>query len=244
MSNPNRPYLVISDLHSNREALEEVLKDAQGRYTQVLCLGDIVGYGADPNFTAEWVRKHATAIRGNHDKMCSGLETTEGHIGPARAAAEWTAKQLTESNRAYLASLPRGPLRVEDFELVHGSPVDEDEYLIHAGDAEIAREGLETQLTFFGHTHVQGGFLVARRGIRRISPDGTLELEQDHLYLINPGSVGQPRDMDHRAAYAIYSPQNRTVEFRRVKYDVQRAAQKILDAGLPPVLAGRLYEGA
>ena len=238
-------YLILSDIHSNREALDTVVADARGRYDQVLCLGDIVGYGADPNYTAGWVRKHATAaIRGNHDKMCSGLETPEGHVGAARAAAEWTRGQLDAANVEYLKNLPRGPLRVADFEMVHGSPLDEDEYLIHAGDVAMAREGLAAQVTFFGHTHLQGGFLLARRGIRRILPEGVLELEPDHLYLINPGSVGQPRDMDSKAAYAIYSPENRTVEYRRVKYDIQKAAQKILDAGLPPVLAGRLYEGA
>lgn len=236
-------YLIVSDIHSNREALEAVVKDAAGRYERALCLGDIVGYGADPNYTAEWVREHATAIRGNHDKMCSGLETPDGYMGAARAAAAWTETQLTQANIDFLASLPRGPLSVEDFELVHGSPLDEDEYLIHAGDVGIAREGIETPVTFFGHTHIQGGFLVAPRGIRRIAPDGILDLQPDYLYLINPGSVGQPRDLDPRAAYAIYSPENRTVEFRRVKYNIQKAAQKILDAGLPPVLAGRLYEG-
>ena len=100
------------------------------------CLGDMVGYGAEPNYVAEWMRLHATAaIRGNHDKMCSGLECMEGHNGAARAAAEWTRTQLTPANAGYLASLPRGPLRVDDFDLVHGSPLDEDEYLIHAGDA-------------------------------------------------------------------------------------------------------------
>ena len=220
------------------------MQDAEGRYDQILCLGDIVGYGADPNYTAEWVREHITAgIRGNHDKMCSGLESPDGHNGPARAAAEWTQTQLTEANTEYLASLPRGPLRVQDFDLVHGSPLDEDEYLIHAGDVAVAREGLDAQVTFFGHTHVQGGFLVARRGIRRINPEGVLELEPDHLYLINPGSVGQPRDQNPKAAYAIYTAEKRTVEYRRVRYDIASAAQKILDAGLPAVLAGRLYEG-
>jgi predicted phosphodiesterase len=239
------PYLILSDIHSNREALKAVMEDARGRWDRVLCLGDIVGYGADPNYTAEWVREHAAAaIRGNHDKMCSGVETPEGHNQPARVAAEWTRKTLTAANTNYLAELPRGPLRVEDFDLVHGSPVDEDEYLIHAGDVEQAREGLDAPVTFFGHTHIQGGFLVARRGIRRITGEGVLELEPDHLYLINPGSVGQPRDANPRAAYAIYTPENRTVEYRRVKYDIQSAAQKILDAGLPAILAGRLYEGA
>ncbi len=238
-------YLILSDVHSNREALEAVIQDARGRYQQVLCLGDIVGYGADPNYVAEWMREHAAAaIRGNHDKICAGVEPVEGHNGPARAAAEWTRVKLKPVNARYLADLPRGPLRVGDFDLVHGSPLDEDEYLIHAGDVAMAREGLDAQVTFFGHTHVQGGFLLTRRGVRRISPEGVLQLEPDHLYLINPGSVGQPRDMDPKAAYAIYAPENRTVEFRRVKYDITAAAQKILDAGLPAVLAGRLYEGA
>jgi predicted phosphodiesterase len=237
-------YLILSDVHSNREALEAVIQDARGRYERVVCLGDMVGYGADPNYVAEWMREHAAAvIRGNHDKICAGVEAVEGHNGPARAAAEWTRDRLKPANARYLADLPRGPLRVGDFDLVHGSPLDEDEYLIHAGDVAMAREGLDAQVTFFGHTHVQGGFLLTRRGVRRISPEGVLELEPDHLYLINPGSVGQPRDMDPKAAYAIYAPENRTVEFRRVKYDITAAAQKILDAGLPAVLAGRLYEG-
>lgn len=238
-------YLILSDVHSNRQALNAVAEDARGRYDRVLCLGDMVGYGADPNYVAEWMREHtAAAVRGNHDKMCSGVESMEGHTGPARAAAEWTRQQLTPANARYLANLPRGPLRVGDCDLVHGSPLDEDEYLLHAGDVAAAREGLDARVTFFGHTHVQGGFLLARRGIRRVDPDGVLELEPDHLYLINPGSVGQPRDMDPRSAYAIYAPENRTVEFRRVKYDIASAAQKILDAGLPAILAGRLYEGA
>lgn len=239
------PYLILSDIHSNREALEAVTADAQGRYDRILCLGDIVGYGADPNFTAQWVREHATAVvRGNHDKMCSGIESVEGHNGPAKAAAEWTRTQLTSANAKYLASLPRGPLRVDGIDLVHGSPVDEDEYLIHAGDVATAREGIDTQITFFGHTHVQGGFLLARRGTRRIMGEGILQIEPDHLYLLNPGSVGQPRDTDPKSAYAIYTPESRTVEYRRVKYDIAKTAQKILDAGLPAILAGRLYEGA
>lgn len=238
-------YLILSDVHSNREALQAVMEDAKGRYDRILCLGDIVGYGADPNFTAAWIAENAAvSVRGNHDKMCSGIESVEGHNGPAQIAAEWTRKQLTKANVDYLANLPRGPLRVDDFDLVHGSPLDEDEYLIHAGDVARAREGLDAQITFFGHTHVQGGFLLARRGIRRIFPDNVLQIEPDHLYLINPGSVGQPRDMNPKAAYAIYTPEKHTVEYRRVKYDIPSAAQKILDAGLPRVLAARLYEGA
>lgn len=239
------PYLILSDIHSNREALDAVMADAKGRYTGILCLGDVVGYGADPNYVAERVRSSANvAIRGNHDKLCTGQDAADVYNPAARTSAIWTCAALEPANTDYLAKLPRGPLRVQDFDLVHGSPLDEDEYLVHAGDVHMVRDALEAQVTFFGHTHIQGGFLVARRGIRRIIGDGVLELEKDHLYLLNPGSVGQPRDMDPRAAYAIYTPEDRTVEFRRVKYDVAKAAQKIMDAGLPPVLAARLYEGA
>jgi predicted phosphodiesterase len=239
------PYLILSDVHSNREALEAVIRDATGLYDRILCLGDIVGYGADPNFTAEWMCAHSvTAVRGNHDRLCVGLDVPDVYNAAARASAVWTRPVLTPANTAYLSSLPRGPLRIDDFDLVHGSPADEDEYVIHAGDAAMAREYLDASLTFFGHTHIQGGFLYARGGIKRIIPDGVLELEPDHQYLLNPGSVGQPRDQNPKAAYAVYTPEGRTVEFRRVKYDITRAAQKILDAGLPSVLAARLYEGA
>jgi predicted phosphodiesterase len=239
------PYLILSDVHSNREALEAVIQDARGLYDRIVCLGDIVGYGADPNFTAEWMRAHsATAIRGNHDKLCVGLDAPEVYNAAARISAVWTRQALTASNAAYLSNLPRGPLRVGDFDLVHGSPADEDEYVIHAGDAAMVVDFLDASLTLFGHTHVQGGFLFTRRGIKRLIPDGVLELEPDYRYLLNPGSVGQPRDLNPKAAYALYTPENRTVEFRRVKYDITTAAQKILDAGLPNVLAARLYEGA
>ncbi len=237
--------MILSDVHSNREALEAVIRDAKGLYDRILCLGDIVGYGADPNFMAEWMRaRSVTSIRGNHDKLCAGLDAPEVYNAAARASAVWTRQALTPANVAYLSNLPRGPLRVGDFDLVHGSPLDEDEYLIHAGDAAVVRDCLDASVTFFGHTHVQGGFLFTRRGIKRIVPDGVLELEPDHRYLLNPGSVGQPRDMNPKAAYAIYTPEDRTLEFRRTKYDIAKAAQKILDAGLPNVLAYRLYEGA
>jgi predicted phosphodiesterase len=239
------PYLILSDVHSNREALEAVVQDAKGLYDRILCLGDIVGYGADPNFTAEWVCSHAvTAIRGNHDKLCTGLDAPEVYNAAARASAVWTRQVLTPANTAFLSNLPRGTLRVDQFDLVHGSPADEDEYVIHAGDAAMVSDYLDASVTFFGHTHVQGGFLYTRRGIKRIAPDGVLELEPDYRYLLNPGSVGQPRDLNPKAAYALYDPEKRTVEFRRAKYDIAKAAQKILDAGLPNALAARLYEGA
>jgi predicted phosphodiesterase len=238
------PDLILSDIHANREALDAVLEDAQGRYDRIVCLGDVVGYGADPNYAVELIRaRSAAVIRGNHDKVCVGLDPIFVYNPAAQASAEWTQKTLTPENVTYLQRLARGPLRVDDFDLVHGSPADEDEYLVHAGDVALVRGYLEARVTFFGHTHVQGGFAVGRGGIRRIFAGSVLELQADWQYLVNPGSVGQPRDMDPRAAYAVYTAEDRTVEFRRVKYDIPGAAGKILAAGLPQSLAARLYEG-
>lgn len=246
-------YLILSDIHANLEALEAVLKDAEGLYDRILCLGDLVGYGADPNAVVDWARTNLqVVVRGNHDKACVGMDDLEGYNVAARKSAEWTRSELTAESREYLERLPRGPVPYVggkgetgdvQFDLVHGSPLDEDEYLITASDVWGVAESIETQLTFFGHTHVQGGFAVARNGILRIIPEGVLETDLGHLFLVNPGSVGQPRDADPRAAYALYSSENRTVDYRRVNYDVDRAAAKIRAAGLPDSLAARLYEG-
>ena len=237
------PILILSDIHGNLEALEAVLGDAHGQYDLVICLGDLVGYGADPNAVVEWARTNLSAIvRGNHDKACSGEDSLENYNAAARASAVWTRSVLKPENLEYLEKLPRGPLRYEDFDLVHGSPLDEDEYLITLADVAPLRGHLETSATFFGHTHVQGGFLVTRGGAKGIAPS-TLELEPDHLYLLNPGAVGQPRDGDPRAAYAFYWPDRRVIEHRRTTYDIDKAAEKILSAGLPEALAARLYEG-
>ena len=244
------PYLIVSDIHGNIEALEATLADAEGRYSHIFCLGDLVGYGADPNPVVEWARSATAAIvRGNHDRACSGTDSLETFNLSARASAVWTRSALTSENRTFLERLPRGPLRVTGaesetgFDLAHGSPLDEDDYLMTPSDLQFLRPYLDTQLTFFGHTHVQGGFLLARNGVKRIHPWPVLQLEGDYMYMVNPGSVGQPRDGDPQAAYAIYSPEERTVEYRRVPYDVEQAAAKILEAGLPQGLAARLFEG-
>jgi len=242
------PLLILSDIHANLEALEAVLADAQGRYTKILCLGDLVGYGADPNPVVEWTRAHVeVVVRGNHDRACVGLDPIEGYNAAARASTEWTKGVLTKENVEYLERLPRGPVPYScehgSCDLVHGSPADEDDYLLNFADVYPLRPLLETQVTFFGHTHVQGGFLLTRTGVGRIHIEGTIEIEPDYLFLLNPGAVGQPRDGDPRAAYALYSPEDRSVEYKRVVYDIDRAASKILDAGLPDSLARRLFEG-
>ena len=240
------PYLILSDIHGNYEALEAVLENARGRYDKILCLGDLVGYGADPNSVADWVKQNVVSVvRGNHDRACTGTDSLEYFNPSARASAMWTRGVLTPGNRSYLEHLARGPLHITDgdFDLVHGSPLDEDEYLVGVEDVRFLAEYLETKLTFFGHTHLQGGFLVAPRSVKGITPDRVMQLEADYYYLINPGSVGQPRDGDPRAAYVVFSPEDRTVEYGRVPYDIGKAASKILQAGLPESLALRLFEG-
>ena len=242
-------YLIVSDIHSNYEALEAVLEDARGRYDRIVCLGDLVGYGADPNRVVEWTKSNvASIVRGNHDRACTGTDSLEYFNPAARASAMWTRGALTPDNSNYLEHLARGPLRVTQngdagFDLVHGSPMDEDEYLVGVEDVQFLGQHLETKLTFFGHTHLQGGFLLAPRSVKRITPGRALQLEPDCYYLINPGSVGQPRDGDPRAAYALYSPEDHTIEYRRVPYDIGKAAAKILQAELPESLAMRLFEG-
>jgi predicted phosphodiesterase len=235
--------------------LESALAAVEGRYDQVLCCGDLVGYGADPNPAVDWVRQHcAGVVRGNHDKACAGLSDASEFNNAARTAARWTFNRLSQENLDYLRDMPQGPLTIsanpEEFLLVHGSFTDEDEYLLGENDARPEMERLPVQLTFFGHTHVQGGFVVRGGRTQTLRPPrkseidrAVLEIEEREKYLLNPGSIGQPRDGDPRAALVIYTPEERVVEYWRMPYDVAAAQQKILDAGLPEVLATRLKLG-
>lgn len=243
-------YLVLSDLHANLEALNAVVESAAGNYDRVICLGDLVGYGADPNAVTDWVRANAAiVVRGNHDRACAGLEDLAWFNPVARIAAEWTHTQLTPENREYIAALPKGPIAVEDFQVMHGSLLDEDEYMVQPSDAGQAFPYLETSLALFGHTHLQGGFEWARSHVCVIPRPGAeerervLELHPDNAYLINPGSVGQPRDADPRSAYVLYNPADKFVTYRRVPYDIASAQAKIHNADLPDVLAHRLAVG-
>lgn len=243
-------YLILSDLHANLQALDAVVADTAGRYDQALCCGDLIGYGADPNPVVEWVRANCShVVRGNHDKACTGLEDLEWFNPVARSAAIWTKQALTPENCAYARDLPKGPLIVENFELVHGSPYDEDEYVLAAEEATQAFGYLERRLTFFGHTHVQGGFIwnqsrvetVTRPSLRNDSQ--LMEIDAACAYLVNPGSTGQPRDGDPRAAYLIYDTGASMLTYCRVSYDVAGAQRAIRAAGLPHILADRLSVG-
>jgi len=243
-------YLILSDIHANWEALEAVLADAESEYDRIVCCGDVVGYGADPDAVTEWVRENvAHIVRGNHDKACAGLEDLEWFNPVARLSAVWTQQTMKPSNLDYLRDLPQGPQRIDGFDILHGSPVDEDEYVVSEQDATQIAPYLDSSVSFFGHTHLQGGFLCHRNGVMRLTKVGadaeaeTFELERDLNYLINPGSVGQPRDGDPRAAYALYEPGPGLVTLCRAPYDIAAAQKKILEAGLPELLALRLSVG-
>lgn len=243
-------YLILSDLHANWEALEAVVRHAEGRYDRILCCGDLVGYGADPNAVVDWVRANCSVvIRGNHDRACSGQEDLEWFNPVARAAALWTLQNLSPENTGYVRELSKGPVFENGFELVHGAPYDEDDYVVAPEEALEAFAYLESRVAFFGHTHLQGGFIWNHSRIETIPsiPSRTerhrLEIDAGCGYLINPGSVGQPRDGDARAAYALFDSEKRVLTFFRVPYDIAAAQRKIHQAGLPPFLADRLSAG-
>ncbi|MDQ1471355.1 MAG: hypothetical protein QOJ99_2835 [Bryobacterales bacterium] len=243
-------YLLLSDLHSNWEALQAVLRDSQGEYDRILSCGDLVGYGPEPNRTLNWARENVDiVVRGNHDRACCGLEDLEWFNPLARAATQWTIEKLTHQNLDYLRDLPRGPVLVEDFLLVHGSPLDEDEYIASMADASNVFPYLEAGVTFFGHTHMQGGFMWMNGEQYPVSGPSAREaiderfLDPDYAWLINPGSVGQPRDGDPRAAYSLYDSEKRVLQLRRVAYDTEAVGASMVEAGLPPALGARLNFG-
>lgn len=245
-------YLVLSDIHSNLEALEACLRLAEGKYDDAVCLGDLVGYGPDPNAVIERVRSLARAIiRGNHDKACSGIDDAEDFNPFAYQATLWTREQLTAEHYAFLRALPEGPIEVSGFAIVHGSPLDEDEYILGPREALPALKSLTIPIVCFGHTHYQGGFALTSKGryhsIRLpAAEDGltfTLPLEAGGLYLLNPGSIGQPRDGDWRAAFAILDEGRYQMEYYRTAYDLETTQKKMARAGLPQYLIQRLSFG-
>jgi diadenosine tetraphosphatase ApaH/serine/threonine PP2A family protein phosphatase len=244
-------YLVVSDIHANLEAYEAVIAAAAPlAFEKVLVLGDLVGYGADPNAVCERIRGLAPCaiIRGNHDKVGSGVESPEGFNAAARSAIRWTYDALTDDNRQWLAALPAGPLIVDDLiEICHGTPFDEDAYVFDDLDALRALHSAKRPLCLFGHTHVQVGHFLSRDQFGLSSADErrplTMGLDEASRYLVNPGSVGQPRDGDPRAGFGIVDTAAREVTLYRVEYPIARAQARILEEGLPEVLAHRLALG-
>ncbi len=247
--------LLLSDVHANLEALEATLA-ATPSFDAVVNLGDIVGYGASPNeVTARTRDLGKIFVRGNHDKAVTGLLDLNDFNPMAASAATWTRKELSAKNLDWLRALPRGPVALPDFpevQLVHGSPNDEDEYVVSLGDALAPLITLTTPLTFFGHTHLQGGFFVTDSSADGFRPEYrtvgqaesvALQLKPNARYLINPGSVGQPRDGDWRAAFALFDTEAQVVRFHRTPYNLKDAQDRIFDAKLPSRLATRLAIG-
>ncbi len=249
-------YLLLSDLHSNDEAFSAVLaRVKRKKLDKVICLGDFVGYAADPNKVLDRFRtlpRPTVAIRGNHDKVVAAIDGGEMFNPPALLAARWTTERLSKENFEFLKRLPVGPAVVDDsFAICHGSPLDEDAYIFSDFDASmnfahLNRAAPAVDVCFFGHSHIPSVFTWEHDGIRVEAVRGSrrrLVLEPGRRYLVNPGSVGQPRDRNPRASYAIYDSEEKTVSFDRVSYDARSTRSKILKAGLPPVLGDRLLLG-
>jgi diadenosine tetraphosphatase ApaH/serine/threonine PP2A family protein phosphatase len=247
--------LLLSDIHANLEALEACLASAPA-YDVVANLGDVVGYGASPNEVVE--RSQGLGhifVRGNHDKAATGLLSLEDFNPMAAAAALWTRDHLTPEHHQWLHELPHGPVALEGVpqaQLVHGSPADEDAYVVSIGDALVPLLAVTLPLTFFGHTHLQGGFFVNGSSADGFRPEYrtvgqaesvVLQLKPSTRYMINPGSVGQPRDGDWRAAYALFDTEAQVIHFHRTPYNLKSAQERIFSANLPPRLATRLAAG-
>jgi len=245
--------LVLSDLHANATALTAALTAAAGRWDKIVCLGDVVGYGPDPNEVASKIRQlGAQTIRGNHDKAVAGLMPTDDFNPVAKAAADWTRSQLSPENLKWLAELPHGPLETNGIVLVHGAFQDEDEYVFTPAQALEGLLDSAAVVTFFGHTHHQGGFSYSETGnnleILNVRPRlsesfAALRTESGTRYLLNPGSIGQPRDSDPRAGFAIADLEHDVIEFWRVPYDIPEVQSRMRAAQLPEALVQRLSLG-
>ncbi|MFZ0412808.1 MAG: metallophosphoesterase family protein [Candidatus Acidiferrales bacterium] len=244
-------HLILSDIHANLTALDAALAASKGRWDKCVCLGDVVGYGPDPNEVADRVREiGALTIRGNHDKAGSGLANADDFNPVARNVALWTREQLRPENREWLEKLPVGPVSVDGFSIVHGAYHDEDEYVFAPAQALDGLLDAQSPVTFFGHTHLQGGFTMRdeKVGVLHFKPVGDspfapLAIEDGTTYLLNPGSIGQPRDGNTRAAFAIANLPEKSVEFWRVAYDIEAVQKRMAAAGLPEPLILRLAFG-
>lgn len=240
-------YGILSDVHSNLEALQAVIAeiDAVG-IDALLCLGDIVGYGPSPNECCDLLRQRGVvAIAGNHDEAAATGTGAERFNPMAGEAIAWTREQLTEENRAYLAGLPR-ERRVDGFAMVHGAPVHHFEYIMDVRDAQRAFELSTDALTFVGHSHVAEVYYQEPGGRtfqQRLLHGGRIDIVAEFRYIINVGSVGQPRDRNPQASFAVFDDAARAVEIRRVTYDIERVRERIAQASLPPTLSERLASG-
>ncbi len=238
-------YIILSDIHSNLQALEAVLESFPGEDTkEIVCAGDVIGYVANPNECIDMVISlRVTNILGNHDAAVIGKKDPTFFNEYAREAVSWTRRQVNRSRCDYLKKLPF-VLENDLFGVVHGTLHEPEEFLYMRNDVDAMRtfEILKKQICFVGHSHVPGIFMCKNEALEQIK-DVRVELHGDARYIINVGSVGQPRDHDNRACYCVYDTEKHIVEFVRIEYDVQRAREAILKAGLPGILGERLLLG-
>jgi len=243
-------YLIFTDIHGNLEAFLVFLKFGQKQnIDRYLFLGDLVGYGASPNEIIQKIRvlKPLSTIRGNHDKAVCQINTVQTFNPIAVSAIHWTRQNILKKSLIYLERLKKGPIVINDeISICHGAPFDEDHYIFGEFDAAEAFLHVKTPICFFGHTHfpfvytekdhfVEGTFLIGN--------SNEIKIEKGTRYLINPGSVGQPRDRNPRVACAIYDSKTKKIKFFRLEYNIEEAQRKIIEANLPPALAERLGVG-
>ncbi len=242
-------YLIFSDIHSNLEALEKLLSlKITESIDKFLFLGDLVGYGADPNDTISLFRsmKNTFSIRGNHDKVISNLESSSLFNPVAAFSAEWSKVKLSENNREFLKNLKKGPVVIDHFlTICHGSTFDEDYYVFSVFEAVESLKFMKTSIGFFGHTHFPVIYFQRNNKLNAIplNSDKKIKLDPNTRYLINPGSIGQPRDKNPRSSFIVYDSDKREIIFSRFEYNIKKTQKKIRAAGLPELLASRLESG-
>ncbi|MEO0254019.1 MAG: metallophosphoesterase family protein [candidate division WOR-3 bacterium] len=253
-------YLVISDIHSNYEALSKVIEVAKKEgYDEILCLGDIIGYGADPNLCTDFIRENSKlTVCGNHDYSLINYEERNNLNEYALKAIEWTEKVLTYENRKFIEKLNFKEEVNEEIDIVHTAPSEPESfiYIFSLEEAIFEFQSIDKRITFFGHSHIPVIFKRKKEGeyqkfgFQDIFYENKKDffifkfsLEKDTDYLINPGSVGQPRDGDPRASFLIFDLEKKEIMFYRVLYDVEKARKKIIEAGLPQFLGDRLLYG-
>jgi predicted phosphodiesterase len=238
---------IFSDIHSNYQALEAVLKDMrQLRLSRIICLGDIVGYAAQPRECVEIVHTlDCPVLKGNHDSAVTEQRDFISMRDLARAGLEFSRKQLPVFHRSYLSNLPL-TMTLDDCDFVHAS-LHQPEDWTYLNRFEDMREHFAVQthpISFCGHTHVQGVWHLKKNDqLQALGREGRIELPREGKVLVNAGSVGQPRDKRPQACYTLFEPKERTVEFRRIQYDIATAKKLVFEAGLPPLIGERLEAG-
>ena len=242
-------YFIFSDVHANLEAFDAVLSAvAEEQVNRIIFLGDIVGYGAQPNEAVDRLKQlnPDAVVRGNHDKVIAGIEDGRGFRDLAYTSAMWSRLHIRPGTSAYLQSMPQGPIGLEqEIQISHGSPHDEDFYILRDRDARQILRRSESWIVLYGHTHLPMIYSI-ESNFSQCYPEGDefyYDLLEDKRYLINPGSVGQPRDLNPKASFAILDTDEKIICIKRVGYDIRATQHKIREAGLPTWHADRLAAG-